>query len=111
KYIQVGIENNKVVGIYTNADSWKSLSGIKIGTERTEVESKLKNPLESIRKGNIIYPISNTDQRSVYLIEEEYVTIFYDIHKNNTVTSIKIIDKDIELKLKGYYGEYSEELR
>jgi len=111
RYIQVGVKDNKVVGIYTNADNWKSTKGIEIGMTRIAVENLLGEPLKSIRKGNVIYSISNADEKGVHLVDGNYVSIFYDIHKNNTVTSLKIIDKDVELGLDGYYGEYSERLR
>jgi len=111
RYIQVGIKDNKVVGIYTNADNWKSTKGIEIGMTRIAVENLVGEPLKNIRKGNVIYSISNADEKGVHLVDGNYVSIFYDIHKNNTVTSLKIIDKDIELGLDGYYGEYSERLR
>ncbi|QUH19726.1 CAP-associated domain-containing protein [Alkaliphilus sp. B6464] len=111
KYIQVGIKDKKVVGIYTNVDNWKSTKGIKIGMERAEVERLLGKSLNSVRKGNTVYSIYNVDEKGLYLIDGSYVSIFYDIHENNTVTSLQIIDEDIELGLDGYYGVYSEKLR
>lgn len=111
KYIQVGVKNGSVVALYTNADNWKSSKGIKIGLEKKKVEEKLGEPIKSILKGNVNYSIMNTNEKGVYLVDNSYVTIFYDIHNNNTVTSIQIIDKDTEQGLHGYYGEYSQKLR
>lgn len=111
KYIQIGVKDNQVVGLYTNADNWKSAKGIQIGMERTKVEDLLGESIKSIRKGNVIYSISSEDEKGAYIIDGSYVTIFYDIHKNNTVTSIQIIDDAVELGLDGYYGEYSVNIR
>lgn len=111
KYIQVGVKDGTVVGIYTNADNWKSAKGIGIGTKRASVERLLGKPLQGITKNMCTYLISAQDEKGVYLLDGSYVTIFYDIHNENTVTALQIIDENIELGLDGYYGNYSEELR
>lgn len=110
-YIQVGVKDNEVVGIYTNADNWKSKKGISIGMTRADIEKLLGKPLEGIRKGNTTYLISDKSERGVYYVEGSYVSIFYDLHNRNTVTGLQIIDENMELSLDGFYGEYSEELR
>lgn len=111
KYIQIGVKDGIVVGIYTNADNWKSAKGISIGTTKSSVERLLGESLQGITKNNCMYLISDLDKKGIYLLDRSYVTIFYDIHNRNTVTSLQIIDENIELGLDGYYGNYSEELR
>ena len=111
KYIQVGVKGGTVVGIYTNADNWKSAKGINIGTTRANVERLLGEPLQGITKNRCVYLISEQDEKGMYQIDGSYVSIFYDIHNKNTVTALQIIDENIELSLDGYYGDYSEDLR
>ena len=110
-YIQIGVKNGKVVGIYSNADNWESTNGIKVGMGRKEVEHILGESLKNIKKGNTLYSIYNVDEKGLYLIDGSYVSIYYDIHNRNSVTSVQIIDKHIELGLDDYYGTYSERLR
>lgn len=111
KYIQVGVKDKKVVGLYTNSDNWKSAKGIEIGMKRSEVEKLLGESLKSIKKGNRIYLMNNLNEKGLYFVDGTYVSIYYDIHENNTVTSLQIIDENIELGLGDFYGTYSERLR
>lgn len=99
KYIQVGVKDGTVVGIYTNADNWESARGIKVGMARANVERLLGKPLQGIAKESGIYLISKQDEEGVYLIDCSYVTIFYDIHNKSTVTALQIIDENIECGL------------
>lgn len=110
KYIQVGIKDRRVVGIYTNATNWKSKRGIKIGTSKEKVRNVYGKPLADIRKGNKIYKLESS-QADIYLIDDYYTTIFYDLHKNNTVTAVLLIEKETERALNSYYGKASEELK
>lgn len=103
-YIQVGVENNRVVAIYTNADNWEFLYGIKIGTTKDSVESVYGKSLTYIQRGNTRYSIDHRGEFGVFLQEEKYITVFYDVFNNNTVTAVKIIDKQVELSLAGFYG-------
>ena len=111
KYIQVGVKDGTIVGIYTNSDNWKSARGINIGMARTNVERLLGKPLQGITKNSCVYLISEQDEKGIYTVDGSYVCIFYDIHNKNVVTALQIIDENTELGLNGYYGDYSEELR
>lgn len=110
-YIQVGIKDDKVVGLYTNSAHWQSKKGIKLGSNSADVKNTYGEPLSYIKKGNTRY-ILNTDKKesNTFFIDNSYVTIFYDIHRNQTVTSILIIEKNTEHSFDGFYGEASSEL-
>jgi len=110
-YIQVGIAGDRVVGLYTNSKEWNSNKGITYGSSREEVNERYGKSLKAIKKGNVSYALNFAkDEIDIFLIDDYYVTVFYDIHKDSTITSIQLIEKDTELSL-GYYGEASEELR
>jgi uncharacterized protein YkwD len=110
-YIQVGVSNGKVVALYSNALGWKSKHGIKVGSTLTDTEQQFGASLTAILKGLVNYSIMHQDNESdVYLLDQAYTTIFYDIHSNNTVTAVMQIAKDVELSLQGYYGKPSKEL-
>ena len=111
RYIQVGIDEDRVVGLYTNSKEWNSNKGITYGSSREEVNEVYGKSLKAIKKGNVSYALNFAkDEIDIFLIEDYYVTIFYDIHKDSTITSIQLIERDTELSV-GYYGEPSEELR
>ena len=107
QYIQVGIQSGRVVAVYTNAANWKSAQGVQIGTKKSVVNQKYGKSLEYILKGNTRYMMGEKDGQDVFLIENGYVTIFYDLHNDNTVTSVQIIEKNTEEALKGFYGPSS----
>jgi len=110
RYIQIGIRDNRVVGLYTNAANWESKKGVKLGTQKEEVQNIYGKPLDGITKGNIIYKLDNSESH-VYLIDNYYTTIFYDLHKENTVTAVLLVEKSTEEGLNDYFGEASEELK
>lgn len=104
-------EQNKVAGLFTNQDLITSQKGITLGSSKETVHSKLDEPLSGIRKGFVTYRIQNNDEYDTFLIDGNYVTIFYDKHANNTVTAIQIISEDLEQQKKGFFGEPSLELK
>lgn len=110
RYIQVGIMNQKVVALYTNSKYWNIIQESKIVMNRDGIRAYYGKPLEYIIKGRTKYTLNTNNQRDVFLVGNYYITFFYDIHKNNEVSSIKIVDKSIEDSLHRY-GTPSEELR
>lgn len=110
KYAQIGISDDKVVGIYTNTGDWQSKNGIKIGTSKDVVQSTFGEPLQGITKGNIIYKSGSTEYNA-YLIDDCYTTIFYDLHSDNTVTAVLLIKKETEEALDGNFGVASDALK
>ncbi|AOT69784.1 stalk domain-containing protein [Geosporobacter ferrireducens] len=111
KYIQVGIENQKVVGLYTNADNWKSKQGIQIGTKKDHVNKLFGKGLSSIRKGNTLFQLNHGSQADVYLMNDYYATIFYDLHNQTTVTAIQLVEKNVEENMKSFYAKPSDQLK
>lgn len=110
-YMQVGVEDNKVVAIYTNSINWRSKKGIGFGSTAESTKKTYGIPLSYIQKGlTRFYFNYDKESASTFLIDNCFATFFYDIHNNNAVTSIYIIDKDTELAFKSYYGKSSQEL-
>lgn len=111
KYLQVGIQEGQVVGLYTNSLHWQSKSGVQIGTGKETVKNLYGEPLEYFKKGNTIYYLNNSEESHTYLVNNYYVTFFFDLHNNNEVTAIQLIEKNVEETLLGFYGTPSEDLR
>jgi uncharacterized protein YkwD len=59
----------------------------------------------------VIYQLQEDSDNDLFLLDEDYVTIFYDKHENNTVTAIQIISKTMEDNKKDFYTEASPTLK
>lgn len=112
-YIQVGIKNGKVVGIYTNSPDF-SFKGISAGTSINDVYLALETPIEYIVKGNTKYITNKIGEEhsgiAVFCENNMYITVFYDLFKNNSVTSVNIIDYNTEQGLDRLFAIPSPEL-
>ncbi|HOM02713.1 MAG TPA: CAP-associated domain-containing protein, partial [Acetivibrio sp.] len=112
RYIQIGIENNKVVGVFTNSPYYKLNEGVGVGTDNLSVMNNLGEPLKYVLKGNTYYMMSDMEKHMLFNINNNYyATVFFDIVDNYKTTSYLLIDCETEQSLLGYYGKPSEELR
>ncbi|CEQ08744.1 Ca-chelating serine protease [[Clostridium] sordellii] len=109
-FIMVGIENEKVVGLYSNSLNSCETKGIKIGDNLGDVREKYK-PIEYKKKGNIKFVVESKNQFDILLEDDKYITLFYDIHNNSKVRSYQIIDKNIENKTSDIYPVFNEQLK
>ncbi|WP_144512516.1 CAP-associated domain-containing protein [Bacillus sp. FJAT-22090] len=101
---------NTVNAMFTNQPSQSSFLGLDLDSTRDEVLSKLGEPIKKMKKGNIIYILPDTGEYDLFLIDGNYVTFFYDLHENNTITAIQIIEESVEKNHSTTFGEPSEEL-
>ena len=106
----VGIENEKVVGLYSTSLHSCETKGIKIGDKLGDVREKYK-PIEYKKKGNIKFVVESKNQFDILLEDDKYITLFYDIHNNSKVRSYQIIDKNIENKTSDIYPVFNEQLK
>ena len=105
-----GYSSNSLVGEYVKG-SGKSLEGISIGMSKVEVETLTngKVPRTILYKdGNYINTTTNEDL--TFQTDTHYVTVFFDIHNNNKVTSILAIEK-AKYQQKTYYYPTSKALQ
>ena len=99
-YIQIGTDSSgRVCAAYTNSLTF-SLCGISVGSSAEEVWEAFGEPIEAIKKENILFYLpTGTDgkhETDTFLFRKMYIRIFYDCFKNNTVTAVHIIDRDTE---------------
>lgn len=100
KYIQVGIQNNKVVALYSNSDSWVSRSGIKIGINRSKAIDKLDDIVEKPNYYNFEY-------QSYHIINDEYsVNLHYDKYDNDSLSAILVLATSVD----PFYGSTTDVL-
>lgn len=102
---------NKVVGLYTNQDLISSTKGIKRGTPKQDALTLLGEPMTRIQKGFVYYEFQQDRDYDVFHIDNTYVTLFYDKHQNNTVTSIQIVSEALEQNRADFYTDASEQLK
>jgi len=104
-------EEDRVAGLYTNQDLLASTQGISFGSSKDTVLSALDAPIQAIRKGFTNYQINGNGEYNTFELDNNYVTVFYDQHENNTVTAIQIISKDLEQEKEGFFGQPADELK
>lgn len=110
-YVQVGIQNGKVVGLLTNARNWQTPQGIGPDSTYQDVVKAYGEPLEYILKGNTRYmQATDHDEQSVYQQKDYYLTFYYDKHEDHRILAVQLIDRRVEEQLKGFYGQASDEL-
>ncbi|MCC3358743.1 CAP domain-containing protein [Bacillus sp. REN16] len=102
---------DQVVGLYTNQNLISSLKGIKRGTPKQDALNLLGEPMTRIQKGFVYYEFQQDRDYDVFHIDNTYVTLFYDKHENNTVTSIQIVSEALEQNRTDFYTNSSEQLK
>ena len=102
---------DKVVGLYTNQDLISSKQGIKRGTSKETVTEEMSEPITKLLKGNVYYQIQSNGEYDMFKMDNSFVTIFYDKHEKNTVTSIQIISAGLEQQKSAYFAPASAELK
>ncbi|MFS0863441.1 CAP domain-containing protein [Fredinandcohnia sp. 179-A 10B2 NHS] len=102
---------NQVVGLYTNQDLLTSTLNITRGTPKQDVLNQLGEPLDKIQKGFVYYQFQDDRDYEVFHIDNSYITLFFDKHENNTVTSIQIISESLEKSRPDFYTDASEQLK
>jgi len=113
KYVQVGVQDGLVVGLYSNVDNWTTESGVRMGSPASVVKEKYGEELTFILKGytKFLINVEQQDESPLYLIDGNYVTVFLDKHNNDSVAAIQIIDEKMELSLLDFHGVPSDKLR
>ncbi len=111
-FVMVGYDtNNQIVALYTNQDLISSSNGIMHGSNREVVSQELGEPLSSINKGMVNYQFDKKKEFEMFLINDTYISVFYDQHQNDTVTAIQLISKSLEDQKKDYYTEATDLLK
>lgn len=108
-YVQFGIKSDKVVAIYSNSDGWDN-KHLSIGTDKDIINGYLKDPIDRILKGNVIFLLNKDEGSTVYRVDNGYLTVFFDIHNSSKVTSLLLIDKVTEENFQPN-KPYTDELR
>ncbi|MFD1864824.1 CAP domain-containing protein [Planococcus chinensis] len=104
-------QEGHVNGMFTNQDLISSTRGITMNSHKAEVRAALGIPLKSLQKGNVQYILDTRDEYDVFKVDSLYVTVFYDVHEEDTVTALQVIDGELEQKRPQIYAEPDAELK
>ena len=104
-------DKRNINAIYTNDDLISSESGMRYGSDKNFVREQYGTPLTELRKGNHIYKLQNSEEFDLFEVGDLYVYVFYDIHKDNTVTAVQLIAKTLEQKRDRIYAVGNDLLR
>lgn len=111
----VGTKKDETVAGYETR-AGQTVFGIKVGSSSNTVKQKYGKPLVTIQKNNVKYTQKYTDKYNqetsgTYLIDKQYVTFFYDAHKNNQVRSVTWVNANTEMSKPGFFATQSTQLR
>lgn len=104
-------QHGKVNGMFTNQDLISSTKGLSMDSNKAEVRAALGIPLKSLQKGNVQYILDTREEYDVFKIDSIYVTVFYDIHEQDTVTALQVVTEDLEKQRKKIYAAPDAELK
>jgi uncharacterized protein YkwD len=110
RFYMVGYDSEKVASLYTNDDLFHTVHGFQVGSSKSSIRQALGTPLKSIQKNRMNYVIED-EEYDTYLIGDIYLTFFYDLHQDSTVTAVQLVEKSIEERKQGFYGKGSDVLR
>lgn len=100
-------DDNEIVGGYDTRKNTQ-LFGITIGAKSSTVTARYGEPIKAILKGNTNYTQKYTNSygnitSGTYLIDDKYVTFFYDVHAGSTVRAIYWVTKETESTKPGFF--------
>lgn len=104
-------DQDRVAGLYTNQDLLTTTMGISFESSREDVLAEMDDPLTSIQKGFVSYQVQNNEEYDIFRFDQNYVTVFYDKHEENTVTAIQMVSEELENQRENFFAIPSEELK
>lgn len=82
-YVQVGVEEGKVVAIYTNSNSLEYDGRVSFGMTSPSIEAEFPD-------GRSFF-----DGKYDIYIDDQVLTLFIDVHESNTLTSVLLTEKEV----------------
>jgi uncharacterized protein YkwD len=107
----VGIQNGKVVALFTASDLLTSKNGLKTGMTKAQVDALLGKPMNGILKGSYEFLQYNNAETATYLNQDTYITAYYDTADGGKLFGVKLVDYTVEQAFKSQYGTPSDALR
>ena len=102
KLVMIGIENDKVVSLFTNSINSIESENIDINNDINYIRKNFE-VLKYKIKGNIKYKIISNDEYDIIYINKKYITVFYDKHNDNKIWAYEIISYSSENEVDNIY--------
>jgi uncharacterized protein YkwD len=110
-YAQIGVQDGKVVALYSGAANWRTKDGLTMGMTRTEAIQRYGKPVEHILKGNTRFIQNYSDgEYGTYELDGSFITFFYDILDGNRIVGMQAVDKMTEIAFTDFYAEETSQL-
>lgn len=109
-FAMVGIENDKVVALFSNSIDNVETNDLILNNNMKNVREAYET-LNYRKIGNTKYLVNSENQYDLIEIDNKYITVFYDIYENNRICSFLILDKKVEATLNDIYANENERLR
>ena len=68
-------------------------------------------PIKYKLKGNTRFMINSKNEFDILKVDNKYITVFYDLHNNNKVTSYQIIKSEVENSISNIYPMNNDDLK
>ncbi|MDX1357602.1 MAG: CAP-associated domain-containing protein [Clostridia bacterium] len=111
-YLQIGIEDKKVVGILAASRGFFYEHDISIGMTRSELEAAYESePLDELRKPvpgtytTYVYSLDNENTSTYLTSANDFITYYFDSYENDVITAFLIIDEDVEIRTLHFFPE------
>lgn len=104
-------DQRKVSALYTNDDLISSETGLRYGTKKSTVREIYGEPLTEIRKPGMIFNLNDSEEFDLFMNDGLYIYVFYDIHRDDKVTALQLVSKELESQRRRIYADSSEALR
>lgn len=86
-------QQDQVTALYTNDDLISTTTDIHLNSSKQQVRKQFGEPLSKIRRGLTIYVLSEKNEFDVFKIDDAYVYVFYDQHRDHQVTAMQIVSE------------------
>ena len=104
-------EHDIVRALYTNNDLITSATGVHLYSLRPDIRRVLPVPLKEMVKGNTRFILPENAWVDVFELRRTYAYAFYDIHQNDHLTALLLVDREFEKRKDSLYGKPSKSLR
>lgn len=104
-------QQDTVQGLYTNQDLVAAQNDITLGTTKSQVHEELGEAENAIIHRGFNMQTNDDGEYDVYRIDGNYITIFYDVHENDEVTAMQIVEESLETDKNSPYADASEDLK
>lgn len=108
-FVMIGIENNKVVALFTNNINSCENEEIYINKDINYIRKNYEI-LNYRDKENIRYEITSNQEYDIIYKNKKYITVFYDKFNDNKIWAYQIIEKSCEDKMKDIYPKENKKI-